>query len=198
MRQGFTIVEMLVVIAVVCLLFALLFPVVTKAKDWSHRAVCISNLRQVGIAIHAYHLDNRDLPGYYWWKAPSPRIYRNDDMTTLFPHYTPDWEVFVCPSTLNSINNLTDLNHSALGYNSPGSSYEYIKSSQVKLGERRKADNTVKPLLYDIDSRGVNSIVDADDNHVKLGGGVMLFPDSTAEWVEAKDWMPLVTNLPNP
>jgi len=198
MQRGFTIVELLVVIAILCLLFALLFPVVSKARDWAHRAICISNLRQVGIAIQAYHLDTRELPGFFWWRAPAPRIYRNDDMTDLFPAYTPDWNVFVCPSTLNTIHDLTDVTHSAYSYNGPGTSYEYIKSSQVKLGQRRKADNSIKPLLYDIDSRGMNSRVDADDNHVKLNGGVMLFPDGAAQWVEAKDWEPLVTGLPNP
>jgi prepilin-type processing-associated H-X9-DG protein len=47
-------VELLVVIAIIAVLGALLFPILASAKDKSRRAACISNLRQIGIAIHTY------------------------------------------------------------------------------------------------------------------------------------------------
>lgn len=55
---AFTLIELLVVIAIIGLLAALLLPALVKANHSGRRAVCISNLRQVGFAIHAYAEDH--------------------------------------------------------------------------------------------------------------------------------------------
>jgi prepilin-type N-terminal cleavage/methylation domain-containing protein/prepilin-type processing-associated H-X9-DG protein len=55
---GFTLMELLVVIATIALLAALLLPSLAAAKDRGKRAACISNLRQIGIAIHGYAHDH--------------------------------------------------------------------------------------------------------------------------------------------
>jgi prepilin-type N-terminal cleavage/methylation domain-containing protein/prepilin-type processing-associated H-X9-DG protein len=63
-NRGFTLVELLVVIAIIAILAALILPALRSAKADSIRVACISNLRQIGIAIRNYSTDNGGLIPY--------------------------------------------------------------------------------------------------------------------------------------
>jgi len=56
-RGGFTLIELLVVIAIIAILAAILFPVFARARESARRTSCISNVRQMGMAVMQYVQD---------------------------------------------------------------------------------------------------------------------------------------------
>jgi len=61
-RSAFTLVEILIVIAIIALLAALLFPAFSRARESSRQTTCVTNLHQISIAVQQYFQDERRYP----------------------------------------------------------------------------------------------------------------------------------------
>lgn len=65
-QPAFTLLELLVVIAIIAILISILLPSLSKAREQTRAAVCLSNLRQVGLAFFTYEKEYGVIPGTYW------------------------------------------------------------------------------------------------------------------------------------
>ncbi|MFH1496670.1 MAG: prepilin-type N-terminal cleavage/methylation domain-containing protein [Verrucomicrobiota bacterium] len=111
-RRAFTLVELLIGIAVVTILTAILIPTVGGAIKRSHQAKCLQNLRSIGTAIQLYTIDHKGfLPGptYHGQKAGPDdshflsaylRYYLGDERDK----WTQPVQAFRCPSTAEDEN----------------------------------------------------------------------------------------------
>jgi prepilin-type N-terminal cleavage/methylation domain-containing protein len=96
-RKGFTLIELLVVIAIIAILAAMLLPVLSRAREKARCASCLSNMKQISLAMKMYEGDyDHRLYGSagkagYWQAA-------------LFDlNYVKDWGVFRCPSDTRKV-----------------------------------------------------------------------------------------------
>lgn len=97
-RSGFTLVELLTVVAILGILAALLFPVFARAREAGRRTTCASNLRQLGMALKMYAQDYEERfpmgtdPAQ--WTNGNPKM---EFVRALFP-YAKERSLFYCPS----------------------------------------------------------------------------------------------------
>jgi len=117
-RRAFTLLELLVVIAVIAILAAMLLPVLSKAKSRAQGSYCLSNGRQMMVAMSLYASDNHEffppnpddgnsLPGYNWCPGNSgigqaqefdPDVLLDQSRSLLIAYLAGNATLFRCPA----------------------------------------------------------------------------------------------------
>ncbi|MCH2208544.1 MAG: prepilin-type N-terminal cleavage/methylation domain-containing protein [Lentisphaerales bacterium] len=150
-KSHFTLMELLIVISIIGILASLLLPSLSKAREKSKTAVCLSNLKQSYFATNVFTLENKGkLPGPMWatmWPLYKKSSNRLASFIGIYAGYDAPtseevtFELFVCPSYTTTMNG-TQLNRthmsSTFGRNEYGEFYfgkpeEYDSSMLVQV-----------------------------------------------------------------
>lgn len=99
----FSLRDLLIVVTVVCILFALLMPLMQAAREAARRMSCSNNLKQLGLAIHNYHSAYKQCPAAMFGTASNQHRLSGIIAVAPFMEATPYWGVISSPQTFGGV-----------------------------------------------------------------------------------------------
>lgn len=96
--RGFTLIELMVSMAIIGILAAILVPVTGRMRDASRAAACLSNLRQIGLAFHLYLGEHDDRFPEMATGPTEEDLLRRPSLDEVLLPYAGDGDLFACPA----------------------------------------------------------------------------------------------------
>jgi prepilin-type N-terminal cleavage/methylation domain-containing protein/prepilin-type processing-associated H-X9-DG protein len=142
-RRGFTLIELLVVIAIIAILAAILFPVFARAREKARQTSCLSNVKQMALAVQMYVGDYDDTLLFGEMRTPPGPVENFAGWTSGVWYHTALWpdllmpyvknrQIFYCPSIRNWLDYGWNVYIGYIGYmDRIGPTYQGVKMADI-------------------------------------------------------------------
>jgi prepilin-type N-terminal cleavage/methylation domain-containing protein/prepilin-type processing-associated H-X9-DG protein len=188
--RGFTLIELLVVIAIIAILAAILFPVFAKAREKARQSSCLSNVKQLSLAVFQYAQDYDEmLPVYinpfvpvgsqYWFEAAGP--------------YMKNTQIMQCPSRKNRTYgygwNIDEMGYGSSTNCGPAVAYGTIQKPAETIWIAESTGAGIYPPRW-VTNSAYQYLYDAyRPEQVHNDGGNLGFADGHAKWMQADKFL---------
>ncbi|MEA3402929.1 MAG: DUF1559 domain-containing protein [Armatimonadota bacterium] len=203
MKRGFTLIELLVVIAIIAILAAILFPVFARAREKARQTSCLSNMKQIGLAVLMYTQDyDERLPLQYHNSGgePAETLIHPGGRSVWYVYIEPylkNREILSCPSQMRDYFYVQGSGGSLKVYDPPlgyGWNYNFCYIQPVKLARIREPASVIMLVEQDGNlpyGRWFNEADAGNKNFVwrydrHNGGANYTLCDGHAKWVSGE------------